>query len=276
MDTNLQRYYLTVYWLHSKEFFAEARVLCYDMLVLFCLQVLRTLPLESIHAVLDEQSSLWKELKPHELAKKVLELPDVFVKAWLCFFEENNHLDLREAELPLSQTLRLIRSLPANPELQVLHVSCMAEQADSTDGSLCVLDALNQDLSKMPNIVVLGIHRLQVRAKHLKTLSTLCDALKGNLTGLGLSLRDWQFDRDMHGKELFFQAIARLNNLKVLALPQWDRFVGQDHTVISPLRRLDPLKVLVHESTGLSAAQGAQVVAPGLSFFRADSRRFKS
>lgn len=48
---------------------------------------------------------------------------------------------------------------------------------------------------------------------------------------------------------MLFQDIARLRNLQVLALPQWDEFVGKNVAVLVPLSKLDKVTVLVHEST---------------------------
>ena len=118
-------------------------------------QVLRTLPPDTIDMVLKEQSTLWKYLKPHEVAGQVLRLPAVFVEEWL---SSKTTLDLRDSTLPLSQTLGLIRFLPTQQNLRVLHLSC-GSSSGRPDDTLCVLEALNRALEAIPRcqLWVLGL-----------------------------------------------------------------------------------------------------------------------
>ena len=113
---------------------------------LLAVQVLRTLPADTVKVVLKEYSVLWKGMKLHEVAGQVLRLPDVFIEEWL---SSHTTLDLRDASLPLSQTLKLIRFLPKQPNLSVLHISCGSATAQP-DHTLCVLDALNRALTTLP------------------------------------------------------------------------------------------------------------------------------
>ena len=57
-------------------------------------QVLQTLPSETVKVVLKEHSALWNGLKPHEVAGQLLRLPGVFVEEWLSL---DDTLDLRDA-----------------------------------------------------------------------------------------------------------------------------------------------------------------------------------
>ena len=119
------------------------------------IQVLQTLPPDTVKAVLKEHSIHWKHLELHEVVGQVLRLPAVFVEEWL---SSKTTLDLRDSTLPLSQTLGLIRFLPTQQNLRVLHLSC-GSSSGRPDDTLCVLEALNRALEAMPRCLlwVLGL-----------------------------------------------------------------------------------------------------------------------
>ena len=237
-------------------------------------QVLQTLPSETVKVVLKEHSALWNGLKPHEVAGQLLRLPGVFVEEWLSL---DDTLDLRNATFPLSQTLELIRLLPKPSDLRVLHLSCGSSEG-RPDDTLYVLMALNRTLATMPQcqLRVLGLHRVHLRTSHLKELTGLCSTLQGSLKGLALSVSSCDFENGNQDKPVFFQTLARLTHLKVLALFPWRQLVGkQNWSVLAPMQRLDRLRMLVHEKTTSEDVVAAGAIVPGFSFYRADSRRFK-
>lgn len=238
------------------------------------LQVLETLSPGIVKLVLKEQNALWEDLKPHEVAGQVLQLPDVFIEVWL---SNLTTLDLRDASLPLSQTQDLIRLLPTHRNLIVIQLSCEGSQG-RPDDALCVLKALNRALAAMPvcRLRVLGLHGAQQCTRHLKEFTGLCSALQGSLTGLAISVSSWEFEHGDVDKLVFLQALARWTRLRVLALSPWGQLIGKENlSVLAPMQWLDRLKVLVHENTKSDDVAAAAAIVPGFRFFRADSSRFK-
>lgn len=74
-------------------------------------------------------------------------------------------------------------------------------------------------------------------------------------------------------KELLFRALARLENLVVLAIPVWQHLISDFPWPSKPLEKTARgLSVLVDPSTPVATAQS---VCPGLKLIVADSRTFK-
>ena len=208
------------------------------------------------------------------MAGQVLELPDVFIEEWL---SSNTTLDLRDATVPLSQTLDLVRFLPMHRNLSVLQLLCGLSEG-RPDDTLCFLKALNRAFAAVPRcqLKVLGLHGAQGCTRHLKELTDLLSSLKGSLTELSISVSSWEFKHGDQDKLVFFQAIARLTRLRVLALSPLGQFVGkQNFSVLAPLQRLDRVKMLVHEETTSDDVAAAAAIVPGFRFYRADSCRFQ-
>ena len=94
---------------------------------------------------------------------------------------------------------------------------------------------------------------------------------------MAISVSSWEFENGDQGKLVFFQALARLTRLQVLALSHWEQLVGkQNPSVLAPMRRLDRVKVLMPDNTASDAVAAAVAIAPGFRFYRADCRSFKS
>ena len=188
---------------------------------------------------------MWKRVPFHDVAAKLVELR-AFIAEWLS--TRSQRLDIRQSKTPISRVLKLIKALPSCTALRVLHLPCSTPDVNSPDESLCVQNALKEVLPEMHMLGVLGIHRLQLHPQHLAVLSYIFNCTRTTLTGLAVTLRDWQFTADQQAKVRFFEAVVRLRNLRVLALPGWHRFVDGNHAVLSPLRRLEELTCLLYTS----------------------------
>ena len=92
---------------------------------------------------------------------------------------------------------------------------------------------------------------------------------------MAISVSSWEFENGDQGKLVFFQALARLTRLRVLALWPWGQLFGkQNSSVSAPMQRLDRLKVLVPENTAQTSdgVAAAAAIVPGFSFLRAAIR----
>ena len=125
---------------------------------------------------------------------------------------------------------------------------------------------------------VLGLHRAHLRTSHLMEITGLCTALQGSLTGLAISASTFAFgDQD---ELVFFQALAKLTRLRVLALSPWREWVGKNISLgLVPMQGHKGLKMLVPEKSASDAYLVAHAVSsacvPGVRFPRVDGRRFK-
>jgi hypothetical protein len=240
------------------------------------MQALRAIPKHSMQAIMQKQAALWKGKYTHEIVQEVLYLPRAYITEWLCSQQEQ--LDLRGLQMPVSKLLTLIYALQAHSAPRVLHFTCSSRAVYSSDESLCILNALKEVVSILRQLSVLGLHCLQLQKDHLDALSEIFYEVKGCLTGLALSLRDWQFqvgqlDCSSLCKLRFFEGIAQLKNLKLLAIPQWKGFVACEKSALAPLRKFQTFAVLVDSSP--EEASEACAIVPGLRFSRVETSIFK-
>jgi hypothetical protein len=239
-------------------------------------QALRAVPDHTLHAIMQKQAALWRDKRMDETLHEILYLPRAYITEWLS--THTKRLDLRSFQMPVSRLLTLIHAIPAKSNLRVLHLPCSSPDVDSSDESLCILNALREVVSSWRQLSVLGLHRLQLREQHIGALSAILHNVKDILTGLALSLRDWQFqvgdlNCSLKCKLQFFEGIAKLQKLRLLAIPQWQRFVQNEHVVLTPLRKFYELTVLVNSCP--KAASEACAIVPGLQFSQVMTGIFK-
>jgi hypothetical protein len=240
------------------------------------MQALRAVPEHTLQAIMQKQAHLWKGRQAHETANEVLSLPREYITQWVC--SHQTRLDLRGSQVPLSKLLRLVSILPEHRTLRVLHLPCSAAAMNNAEESLCVLHALKEAVSSWRPLSVLGLHSLQLRKQHLVALSAIFYYLKDCLTGLALSLRDWQcqavyFNFSTQCKLQFFEDVTKLQNLRFLALPQWEQFVSSEHAVLTPLRKFQELTILVDSCP--KVASEACAIVPGLRFSQVMTGMFR-
>ena len=237
------------------------------------MQALGCIPPQSVSAIVTSGPSgtLWSPrcLRGAAVAQfSMLRLPAWITEAWLKTFSQR--LDLVHSDLPLAQSEKLLAVLPCHPGLRSLHLSC---KSHCMHGSLAFLSGLQHQLSslqlRLPNLTVLNLHSLSIGEEHVCLLSGIFNVLKGHLMGLGLTLHPdctKSFAADVQGKLRFFTAIAKLSKLRVLLLPQWNKIVRKNVSVLTPLKKLSRLTVLVHQDLKTSLIDPAVSVMPGLEF----------
>lgn len=197
----------------------------------------------------------------------IITLPDAFTEKTIAY---TDHLDFRYSDLTIPGILKFIwvlRSCEKTNHLRVLHIPCRPDEHGSDDDMYCILDAFDEAFKsrKAVKLQSLGLHLCEFQASDLPALASLFDTLHESLNGLALAPAPCTGTFDRH---LLFRAIGRLKNLRVLAIPDWERLVSK-----SPLsaRHLDcsaqGLDILVDTNTLVCTASAAPA---GLKFFAED------
>jgi hypothetical protein len=130
---------------------------------------------------------------------------------------------MMHVEVPVESLRKLIKKLPENSDLSVLHLPGDVMKTADVLETAALLNAVDDVLDALPNLSVLGIHGLQLRPAHIPVLTSMFGVLRCKLTGLSLSLQDWDFD-DFQGERLLLEAIFKMRKLEMLAFPEFKTF----------------------------------------------------
>jgi hypothetical protein len=174
------------------------------------MQALLTLPTDALRLTLENLLCLWR---PSEVLPNVLKLPDSFLDAWL---RGQKVLNMMHLAFPVASLKRLIRRLPSNPDISVLHLPAKVMETAGASDTLEVLNTVDEVLDALPSLSFFGIHGLRFRKEHLHVFISMCRGLRNKLIGLSLSLKDWEFE-GFHGECFLLEAIGKLRKLEMLA-----------------------------------------------------------
>jgi hypothetical protein len=183
------------------------------------MQALEELSADVLRLILDRLVCLWR---PSQALSKLFKLPDCFCDVWL---HAQQALDMKNSEIPVNSLHRLIKKLPQNPNISVLHLPGEALATSEVFETLDLLNAVDAVVDLMPNLSVLGIHGLKLRAAHIPVLASILSVLRGKLTGLSLVLEDCKLD-GFHGERCLLDAICKMRKLGMLAFPDLEAFWG--------------------------------------------------
>jgi hypothetical protein len=183
------------------------------------MQALEELSADTLRLILDNLVCLWR---PSQVLSNLLMLPDCFCDVWL---RGQEALDMMNSEVPVCSLYRLIKKLPQNPVISVIHLPVKAMENADEFVTLGLLNAVDYVLDMMPNLSVLGIHGLKLRPVHIPVLASMLSVLRGKLKGLSLSVKEWQFC-GLHGERCLLEAVCKLRNLEMLAFPDLQDFLG--------------------------------------------------
>lgn len=70
----------------------------------------------------------------------------------------------------------------------------------------------------------------------------------------------------IQSKDTIFGALGSFLKLKMLVMPEWERFVKEDYTALTPLARLRALQVLVHQAPSAVHFAAISRIVPELIF----------
>ena len=193
-----------------------------------------------------------------------MQLPPVFSEGWLASVAP------RALGCAISEVLKLIAALPAKSTLQMQHILCSGDSSDTADPSLCALEAVHAMLPSLQQLCILGLHGVKLRTKYTKyvrVLSGIICRLRSSLMGITVSLSDWSSSaEDLMEKVGCVGPLYMLENLKLLALPQWQKLLASREAVSRAFRKLGQLTVLIFEDGGIALATAAAVTPLELHF----------
>jgi hypothetical protein len=192
------------------------------------MQALPKLPKDALKSILDEVVKLWG---PFDVVPNLLRLPDSLFDVWL---RGRKVLNLKYSCIPVGSFQGLMKKLRHHPEISVLHLPEFPFEEAGLFESVDLLNALDGIVDTLPNLSVLGIHGLQLRADHIPVLTSLFGLLRHKLTGLWLSLDDWNF-RGFQGEKYLLGAIGKLYKLQMLVFPDWERFFARSSDLLQTL-----------------------------------------
>lgn len=123
-----------------------------------------------------------------------------------------------------------------------------ATECTSANSVQRFLQSVGSSVQRMLGLTSLGLHQVALLPQHLPTLVQLLLPLSTSLSTLEISLLA-QNPRYLPGfepadREDFFECIALLKALKVLAMPQWKWFVAPHPIAAQPLRHLPLLEAI--------------------------------
>jgi hypothetical protein len=183
------------------------------------MQALEELSADALRLILDSLLRLWR---PSQVLSNLLKRPDCFCDVWL---HAQQALDMKNSEIPVNSLHRLIKKLPQNPNISVLHLPARAIETSEVFETLNLLNAVDAVLDLMPNSSVLGIHGLKLRPVRIPVLASILSILRGKLTGLSISLEDCKLDC-FYGERCLLEAICKMRKLGMLAFPNMEDFLG--------------------------------------------------
>jgi hypothetical protein len=191
------------------------------------MQALQTLPTDALSLVLDKLLNRWQR---SEVPKKLMKLPEPFLDLWL---HGQEVLNMMHSEIPIASLQKLIKRLPQNPDISVLHLPAKALEYAGVPETLALLTAVDDVLDKLPKLTHLGIHGLNLRQEHLPVFTSMCRGLRCKLTGLSLSLKSWVFG-EFYGEKYLLEAIGKISKLEMLAFPRFAEFVSDSKDLLQP------------------------------------------
>jgi hypothetical protein len=171
-------------------------------------------------------------------------------------------------KIPISSLRKLIKKLPQNQDLSVLHLPGDVMKTADVFDTLDLLNAVDDIVDTLPNLRVFGVHGLQLRAAHVPVLSRMLGVLRDKLTGLSFSLEDWDFEQ-FHGQRFLLEAICKLRKLDMLAFPQFEAFVQGSTNFLQWSATLQQCTVLVGGEPSQEHMAAVSAVAPNLTILPA-------
>jgi hypothetical protein len=166
--------------------------------------------------------------------------------------------------LPLASLQKIIKKLPQNPDISVLHLPAKVMDTAGVIETLDLLTLVDDVLDELPKLTHLGIHGLHLRQEHLPILTNICRALRRQLKGLSLSLKDWGFG-GFQGERYLLEAIGKLSKLEMLAFPEFQKFVGYSNYRLQFLASAQERTVFVRGEPSQELLAEVLAVAPNLN-----------
>jgi hypothetical protein len=226
-------------------------------LVARIMQALEMLPTDALRLILDNLMCFWRQSK---VIPNLLKLPESFLDVWL---QGQDVVDMMHAEFPVASLQRLIQKLPHHPDISVLHLPAKVMETAGVSETLDLLTAVFDALNALPKLTHLGIHGLHLRQEHLPVFTSMCAGLRCKLTGLSLSLKDWEFGA-FRGVRYLLEAIGKLSNLEMLAFPRFEEFVGSRKYLLQSLSSAQQRTVFVRGEPSQEIMAAVRAVAPNL------------
>jgi hypothetical protein len=227
------------------------------------MQALDSLPSDALGTVLDQLVCLWK---PSMVLPNLLKLPEPLLEVWL---RGREIIDLTMSDMvPVAGLLKLIKKLPEYTNVSVLHLPKKVFESVGEAESVDVLNALDSVLARLPKLTVLGLHGIQLRTEHIPVLISIISALRDKLTGLSLSLHDWEFE-GVADERFVLKSISKLCKLQMLVFPDWEEFVGDELSLVSALASARQCTVLVRGKLSQGCLSDVAKLAPNLTILSA-------
>jgi hypothetical protein len=212
--------------------------------------------------ILDRLLRLWR---PATVLKNLLKLPDSFLDVWL---RGQKVLNMMHSDIPVAGLRRLIKKLPQNPEISVLHLPGNVMKTAKPSETVDLLNAVDDVVHRMPNLRVFGVHGLHLRSEHILVLVRMLSALRWKLTGLSLCLQDWKFG-GFHEKRYLLETIGKLRKLKMLVFPKLEAFVANDPDLVQLLASAQQCTVVVRGEPSMKLLVVVTVMAYNLEIVSA-------
>jgi hypothetical protein len=195
----------------------------------------------------------------------LLKLPDSILDIWL---HGQKVLNMMNLEIPVANLRRLIKKLPQNPEISVLHLPGHVMKTAKVFETVDLLNAVDDVAHLLPNLSILGIHGLQLRSEHIPVLTSMLRVLRCKLTGLALVLKDWKFG-GFHGHRFLLAAIGKLTNLEMLVFPAFEAFVASSTDLVQLLASAQQCTVVVSGKPSQAHLAVVAEMAPNLEIVSA-------